>query len=56
MGYHTRGDVVDLIDKFAVYLEEIVGIYTGKINRIGYPIVLINKFISNFNGTRELYD
>jgi signal peptidase I len=55
-GYYTKGDASDSIDQFFVYPDDVVGLYIGKINRIGYPIVLINKFISNFNGTRELYD
>ena len=55
-GYYTKGDASDDIDQFFVYPDDVVGLYIGKINRIGYPIVLINKFISNFNGTRELYD
>ena len=40
-GYHTKGDAVDSIVKFAVYPEEVVGIYTGKVDRIGYPVVLL---------------
>ena len=55
-GYYTKGDASDNIDQFFVYPYDVVGLYIGKINRIGYPIVLINKFLSNFNGTRELYD
>lgn len=55
-GYYTKGDASDNIDHFFVYPDDVVGVYIGKINRIGYPVVLINKLLSNFNGTKELYD
>ncbi len=53
--YHTKGDATDSIDKFAVYPKEVVGIYTGKVDRIGYPVVLLQRIISKFNGTDKLF-
>ena len=40
-GYHTKGDAVDSIVKFVFYPEEVVGIYTGRVDRIGYSAVLL---------------
>ena len=53
--YRTKGDASDSVDEFIVYPEEIIGVYTGKIDKIGYPIAFVRKLLARFDGTSQLY-
>ena len=54
--YYTKGDATESMDQFLVHPEVIIGIYSGKIDKIGYPVFLFNKLLSRLNGTSELYN
>lgn len=53
--YRTKGDANESVDEFMVYPEEIIGIYTGKIDKIGYPIAFVRKLFAKLDGTSQLY-
>ena len=54
--YRTKGDASNLPDEFVVYPEEVVGIYTGKIDKVGYPVAYVRKLLGKVDGTSKLYE